>query len=100
MSLFDRCTEVTRRLEYVKARNQYFYCREFEPTATPFVNMAGKRLMMLGANNYLGLANHPKVVAAARAALEKYGTGSCSSRILTGTSPLHVELEQIGRAHV
>ena len=94
MSLFDKCAEVTRRLEYVKARNQYFYCREFEPTAAPFVNMDGKRLMMLGANNYLGLANHPKVVAAARAALEKYGTGSCSSRILTGTSPLHVELER------
>jgi 8-amino-7-oxononanoate synthase len=94
MSLFDKCAEVTQRLEYVKGRNQYFYCREFEPTATPFVKMAGKRLMMLGANNYLGLSNHPKVVAAARAALEKYGTGSCSSRILTGTSPLHVELER------
>jgi 8-amino-7-oxononanoate synthase len=94
MSVFDKCSEVTQRLEYVKSRRQYFYCREFEPTAAPFVAMGGKRLMMLGANNYLGLANHPKVVAAAHAALDRYGTGSCSSRILTGTSPLHVELER------
>jgi 8-amino-7-oxononanoate synthase len=94
VSLLDKCAEVTRRLEYVKAHNQYFYFREFEPTATPFVNHGGKRLMMLGANNYLGFANHPKVVAAARAALDKYGTGACSSRILTGTSPLHVEVER------
>jgi len=94
MSLFDKCAETVRRFDYVKAHNQYFYFREFEPTAAPFVTHAGKRLMMLGANDYLGLANHPKVVAAARAVIAQYGTGAGSSRILTGTSPLHVALER------
>jgi len=94
MSLFDKCAETVRRVDYVKAHNQYFYFRKFEPTAAPFVNLRGKRVMMLGANNYLGLSNHPKVIAAAQAAIAKYGTGAGSSRILTGTSPLHVAVER------
>lgn len=94
MSLFDKCAETVKRFDYVRAHNQYFYFREFEPTAAPFVNHAGKRLLMLGANNYLGLSNHPKVIAAAQAAIAKYGTGAGSSRILTGTSPLHTAVER------
>ena len=94
MGLFDKCANVIQRVEYTRARNQFFYLREFEPTATPVVKMAGKELLMLGANNYLGLANHPRVVAAAAEAVQKYGTGACSSRVLTGTCPLHSEVER------
>lgn len=94
MGLFDKCANVVRRVEYTRARNEFFYLREFEPTATPVVKMAGKELLMLGANNYLGLANHPRVIAAATEALQKYGTGACSSRVLTGTCPLHAEVER------
>jgi 7-keto-8-aminopelargonate synthetase-like enzyme len=48
---------------------------------------------MLGSNNYLGLANHPKVKEAAAVALAKYGSGAAGSRLLNGTLDLHVELE-------
>jgi len=49
MSLFAKRVETVRRLDYVKAHSQYLYFRESAPTAVPLVNMAGKRLMMLGA---------------------------------------------------
>src|SRR3990170_8488324 len=48
---------------------------------------------MLGSNNYLGLTGDPRVKEAARNALEAYGTGLTGSRLLNGTTPLHLELE-------
>ncbi len=56
--------------------------------------MNGRKLIMLGSNNYLGLATHPKVVEATVKAVEEYGTGACSSRVLTGTTSLHNRLEK------
>jgi len=53
----------------------------------------GRRLIMLGSNNYLGLTTHPQVRSAAASAVQKYGTGFTGSRFLNGTSPLHIELE-------
>ncbi|MBM3322517.1 8-amino-7-oxononanoate synthase [candidate division WOR-3 bacterium] len=94
MGLFDKCRETVGRVEYTKTAGQYFYLRVFEPPATPVVKMAGREMLMLGSNNYLGLANHPKVVQAAVQALKEYGTGACSSRILTGSGPLHDRLEK------
>lgn len=55
----------------------------------------GRRVLMLGSNNYLGLTRHPKVMAAAREALEHYGPSMTGSRLLNGTSPLHEELEEL-----
>ena len=49
---------------------------------------------MLGSNSYLGLTNHPKIKAAAQAAVEKYGTGCAGSRFLNGTLDIHLELEE------
>ena len=49
---------------------------------------------MLGSNNYLGLTGDPRVKQAARDALERYGTGLTGSRLLNGTTPLHLELER------
>jgi 8-amino-7-oxononanoate synthase len=54
----------------------------------------GKRCIMVGSNNYLGLVNHPKVKEAAAAATLKYGSGCTGSRFLNGTLDLHLELEQ------
>ena len=59
----------------------------------PVVTMEGKRVVMLGSNNYLGLANHPEVKRAARHALETYGAGCAGSRLLNGTLDIHLELE-------
>ena len=58
------------------------------------VEMEGRETIMLGSNNYLGLTGDPRVKAAAREALERYGTALTGSRLLNGTIPLHVELER------
>src|SRR5919199_1896977 len=56
--------------------------------------MEGAERIMLGSNNYLGLTGDPRVLEAARAALERYGTGLTGSRLLNGTIELHLELER------
>jgi len=54
----------------------------------------GKKVLNFCSNNYLGLANHPKILAAAKSAIEKYGVGPAAVRSIAGTMSLHVELEQ------
>jgi 8-amino-7-oxononanoate synthase len=70
------------------------YFRLVESPAAPVVEMEGAERIMLGSNNYLGLTGDPRVVAGARAALDAYGTGLTGSRLLNGTTPLHLELEE------
>ena len=69
------------------------YFRRLEGPAGPVVEMEGAARIMLGSNNYLGLTEDPRVIAGARAALERYGTGLTGSRLLNGTIGLHLELE-------
>ncbi len=94
MALSDKCREFNASIDSLKAANQFFYLRQFDPAASPVVTMDGRKLIMLGSNNYLGLATHPRVVEATVRALEEYGTGACSSRVLTGTTSLHNRLER------
>jgi 8-amino-7-oxononanoate synthase len=94
MSLFDKCHEFSRWIDSLKARREFFYLREFDPPASPVVTMRGKKLIMLGSNNYLGLATHPRVIEATIKAVREFGTGAASSRVLTGTSSLHARLER------
>jgi 8-amino-7-oxononanoate synthase len=70
------------------------YFRLIESEAGPVVEMEGHEVVMLGSNNYLGLTGDPRVKAAARDALERYGTALTGSRFMNGTIPLHVELER------
>lgn len=70
------------------------YLRIVDPPASSRVMKKGKELVMLGSNNYLGLSNHPNVKKEAKRAIDVYGTGTCSSRLLSGTTPLHVKLEK------
>src|SRR3954465_906278 len=69
------------------------YFRVLEGPAGPVVEMEGAERIMLGSNNYLGLAADERVRAAARDALDKYGTGLTGSRLLNGTLDLHLQLE-------
>jgi 8-amino-7-oxononanoate synthase len=69
------------------------YFHEVESPAMPVVQMDGAPRIMLGSNNYLGLTADERVIAGARDALTKYGTGLTGSRLLNGTTPLHLELE-------
>jgi 8-amino-7-oxononanoate synthase len=70
------------------------YFRLIESEAGPVVEIEGSEKIMLGSNNYLGLTGDPRVKAAARAALERYGTALTGSRFMNGTIPLHVALER------
>jgi 8-amino-7-oxononanoate synthase len=69
------------------------YFRTVTSAALPVVEMEGAERIMLGSNNYLGLTDDPRVMQGARDALEAYGTGLTGSRLLNGTTPLHLELE-------
>ena len=92
MDLFTKCIDFTRADE-VKALGVYPYFRPIEANEGPVVQIEGRKVIMAGSNNYLGLTAHPKVVEAAIKAVEKYGTGCSGSRYLTGTLDLHIELE-------
>src|SRR5512136_280588 len=72
----------------------YPYFRPIEENEGPVVQIEGRKIIMAGSNNYLGLTAHPKVKEAAIKAVEKYGTGCSGSRYLTGTLDLHIELEE------
>jgi 8-amino-7-oxononanoate synthase len=92
LDLFQKCYDFTRADE-VKALGVYPYFRAIEENEGPVVQIEGRKVIMAGSNNYLGLTAHPKVVEAAVKAVEKYGTGCSGSRYLTGTLDLHIELE-------
>jgi 8-amino-7-oxononanoate synthase len=84
------------RLEQLEAAKQHDllpYFRLLTSQAGPVVEMEGRETIMLGSNNYLGLTGDERVKQAARDALETYGTGVTGSRLLNGTTPLHVALE-------
>ena len=77
----------------LKAKGIYPYFHALESRQDIEVVMEGKRRIMLGSNNYLGLTTDPEVVEAGIRAFEKYGTGCSGSRFLNGTLEMHLELE-------
>ncbi len=77
----------------LRASGLYPYFRTISSAQDTEVVIEGKKVLMLGSNSYLGLTNHPKIKEAARAAVEKYGTGCAGSRFLNGTLDIHLELE-------
>ena len=93
MDLFKKCYEFTTA-DDVKERGIYPYFRAIQENEGPEVYIEGKKVIMAGSNNYLGLTAHPKVREAAINAINKYGTGCSGSRYLTGTIDLHIELEE------
>jgi len=93
IDLFQKCWDFTRADE-IKAAGFYPYFRAIEENEGPVVQIEGRKVIMAGSNNYLGLTAHPKVKEAALRAVEKYGTGCSGSRYLTGTLDLHNELER------
>jgi 8-amino-7-oxononanoate synthase len=82
------------QLAQAKEHDLLPYFRLLTSEAGPVVEMEGRETIMLGSNNYLGLTADPRVKQAARDALEAYGTGVTGSRLLNGTTPLHLELER------
>ena len=93
MDIFTKCYKFTEADE-IKAAGYYFWFREVESAQDTEVMVEGRRLIMAGSNNYLGLTNHPKVKEAAIRAVEKYGTGCAGSRFLNGNMDIHEDLEK------
>ncbi len=89
VDLFEKCRNYTTAKE-VMAAGFYPYFRVVESAQDPEVTVAGKTMIMLGSNNYLGLTNHPKVKEAAVEAVKKYGSGCAGSRFLNGTHSLFI----------
>jgi 8-amino-7-oxononanoate synthase len=91
--VFEKCH---RYQEAARVRETGFYSffRVIESAQDPEVVLGGRRLIMLGSNNYLGLTNDPRIKEAAMDAIRKYGSGCAGSRFLNGTLDLHVRLEQ------
>jgi 8-amino-7-oxononanoate synthase len=78
----------------LKESGSYFFFRKLESPQDSEVVVNGKRVIMIGSNNYLGLTNHPRVKEAALKAIEKYGSGCAGSRFLNGNLEIHEELEK------
>ncbi len=93
MDIFKK-TEGVHNYNIVKDKGIYPYFHKLLSGQDVVVNMEGKRTIMLGSNNYLGLTNHPKVIEAGVEAIKKYGSGCSGSRFLNGTLDLHVKLER------
>src|SRR4030067_1784291 len=93
MDIFDKCEKFVAARELKKA-GLYPYFRVIESAQDPEVIVGGKKMIMIGSNNYLGLTNHPRVKEAAIEALRKYGSGCAGSRFLNGTLDIHVNLEK------
>lgn len=91
--LFEKCEKYTMARDY-QAMGIYPYFHALESRQDVEVIMEGKRRIMLGSNNYLGLTTHPEVVEAGIKAFEQYGSGCSGSRFLNGTLRLHLELEK------
>ncbi len=92
MKLLEKCRNYT---EAAIAREQgwYPYFKVVESQQGPEAVVDGKRMIMLGSNNYLGLTDHPKVKEATIEAVQRFGTGCTGSRYLNGTLTLHEEAE-------
>lgn len=86
--------QLNARITGMKNAGLYPYFRPITSDQDTAVRINGKDVLMFGSNSYLGLTNHPYVQDAAKAAIDKYGTGCAGSRFLNGTLDIHVELEQ------
>ena len=94
MDLFAKCYAPSMA-DAFREKGIYPYFHALETRQGPEVVMEGKRRIMLGSNNYLGLTSCPEVVEAGIKALEEFGTGCSGSRFLNGTLTLHLELEDV-----
>jgi len=92
MDLFEKCRNYTVAKEAIE-RGIYPYFIPLNENEGTEVIFQGKRLIMCGSNNYLGLTTHPKVREAAIQAINRFGTSCTGSRFLNGTLAIHEQLE-------
>ena len=93
IDIFDKFGKFTTAKE-LREMDLFPYFRELESRQDVEVIMEGKRRIMLGSNNYLGLTTNPEIIEAGKKALDEYGTGCSGSRLLNGTLVLHLQFEK------
>ena len=90
----DKLAWVDEELRALKDAGLYNHIRTLGTPQSAWLEVDGQRVLNFCSNNYLGLANHPKLVAAAKAAMDKYGVGPAAVRTIAGTMEVHVELDR------
>ena len=93
MDIFEKCYRPSAADE-IREKGIYPYFHALESRQDTEVIMEGKRRIMLGSNNYLGLTTDPEIIEAGIRAFEQYGSGCSGSRFLNGTLEMHLELEE------
>ncbi|HWR04160.1 MAG TPA: pyridoxal phosphate-dependent aminotransferase family protein [Humidesulfovibrio sp.] len=93
MVLTPEKSPLLEQVRYAKLTGKYPLYRQIEQAHGPEVIVDGKKMVMVGSNDYLGLASDPRVIEAATIALQRFGTGAGGSRVLCGNLSLHHELE-------
>lgn len=88
-------TTLRAELEGLERDELLWRIRTLQTPSAPHATVDGKKVLVLSSNNYLGLANHPRLKQAAIAATRKYGAGSGSVRVIAGTMSIHLKLEQV-----
>jgi glycine C-acetyltransferase len=94
MNIEQLYSTLDRELEGLKEAKTFKYEVPLESEQGGEVTVDGHPAVMLASNNYLGLANHPRVKEAAHRGLDRWGYGMASVRFICGTEPIHLELEQ------
>lgn len=89
-----RTAWLQQEIDNLKSAGLYNHIRTLDSPMDAWVTIDGRRLLNFCANNYLGLANHPRITQAARDGIENYGVGPGAVRSIAGTTSLHVQLEQ------
>jgi 8-amino-7-oxononanoate synthase len=93
--LTSRMDGLLERVEIAKKGDRYHYLVGYETTENPaFVEVDGERMLMMSSYSYLGLNGDPRISAAAREAIDEYGTATHGVRLLAGSLPIHRELEK------
>jgi 8-amino-7-oxononanoate synthase len=89
-----RIEQMNERVRSAKEQDLYLYMQPAEAIESVYITINGRRMLQFASYAYLNLLGHPKIQAAARAALEEFGSGTHGVRVLAGTTRIHVELEE------
>jgi glycine C-acetyltransferase len=90
----DKLAWIREELQALQEQGLYIHIRTIQSAQGPWLIVDGRRVLNFCSNNYLGLANHPRMREAARQAIEKYGVGPAAVRTIAGTLDLHLILEE------
>ena len=94
LSTRPQLAHLTATLDELRAKGTYFKLRILDDQQAPVCHYDGRKVINLASNNYLGLANDPRLIEAALAATRKFGVGSGAVRTIAGTMRIHMDLEE------